>query len=344
MGNKNTGVFQPEKQAVFFPGRELAAEHTARIATNHNFLITHSGHTLVSQVGNGEQIATDGTWRPFAYYVIVLNHRGGDLRMRLLDTTGTAGYEFRFAITGTAGTVTSGAANAGNGFETTIGWPGDTYHEDNLLVTCEIRRTSGSGNVTIGQLIIGHDVVTTDPFTTQTRLYGLAEEQWDTAGAAIDVQGVRHASGTAENLYELGRKHLVTLCAWNNYGLTPAPTVSLGTSGKSAADVRERIVGGLHTGAPGRRTYRIFATGRNSAAVTATYTMAVEGYGDANFAFTISNNGNTVFGRGNWPAWDLSYRWSSRRDFTAWDLIAAISATNFTYLQALTIIEDAEPT
>jgi hypothetical protein len=217
----------------------------------------------------------------------------------------------------------------------------DAHHDTYLLVTCQIRRTSGSGDVSIGQLVIDQQEITNNPFTTQTRIYGLDNSQWATTDAALDVRGVRHALDTTQTLYNASRKHVVTLCAWNNYGLTPAPAVSLGTVGKSADDIRERIVAGLHTGRTGRRNFRVFATGRNSAAVTATYTMVVGGYGDSTFAFNITNTGSTVFTRGSWPAWNREYAFSTRGDVMPWELIAEIAGTNFTYLQALTIIEDA---
>lgn len=340
MGNVNDNVFRPLPQATFWPGRELVSATADSIAKNHNFLITRSGHTLVNQAGGGENIANDGTWRDFAYYVVHLHPRGGDVRMTTYYTTGTAGYEFRFTLFNGTTTLTSSTINAASSWTGTIAAPAAAFHNTYLLVTCQIRRTSSAGDVQIGSLVIEQDEVTTNPFTTGPRFYGLDSSQWGTANAAIDVRGVQYAMDTCDALQQ-AKRHVVTLCAWNNYGLTPAPTVSLGTSGKAGADTRERIVAGLHTGATGRRKYRVFATGRNSAAVTATYTMSIEGYADAGFAFDITNTGSTVFTRGSWPAWNREYNFSVRRDAAAWDMIAEIAATNFTYLQALTIIEDA---
>lgn len=337
MANVNDNEFKPELGAAFWPGREIATPATQRIAENHNFLVTRSGHTHVRQTGAGESISVDATFRPFAYYVVRLLQRGGGLRMRMAFATVTATTETRFIITDGVSPVTSSTGTFGGGYEC-AGTPGASLYDKFCVVRCDVRDSAG-GAVIIRELTIDQAPVTNNPFTTQTRLYGLDNTQWGTTDAPLDARAVAYAADTTQTLHDGNWRPVVSLCAWNNYGLTPAPTVSLGTTGKAAQEARERIVAGMHMGQTGQRSYYVFATGRNSASVTATYSMAVQGYADASFGFTITGNSNTVFTYGSWPAWDDVFKWVPRTNSSPWDMVATIAATNFTYLQALTILE-----
>jgi hypothetical protein len=339
LSNTNDNICRPEPGASFFPGRTVSADSANRLATNHNFLITRSGHTLVNQAGNGELIKNDATWRTFGAYVVRLHPRGGDVTIALTNTTGTAGYEFRFTLEGSAGTVTSSTANAGNSFITTYSSTlADTYYDEWLACTLEVRRTSGSGDVTIGRLRIYQAEITNNPYTTQGRLVGL-----DAAGAAddaLDVYTVRHALDTTSTLYNAAYKHIVNNSIWSTHALESPDTAAIASSGKSGVATRARLVGGLHMGKTGRRTYRIFATGRVSAS-TATLTMSTSGYADTAFTFTISGTGTAPTGYELWPAWNEVWQWAPR-DLAAWSLIADVDATEYLYLQSLTIIEDPD--
>jgi hypothetical protein len=216
----------------------------------------------------------------------------------------------------------------------------DVYYDEWCIVECQIRHTSSTSTETIRELVIDQPEITTSPLgASGSRLVALDSGLWGTADAPLNVEQVGRAAAMTQALRDDNYRHVVNLSAWNNYTSTPAPTVSLGSTGKAGVAARERIVAGMHMGLTGRRRYYIFATGRNASAGTATYSMAVQGYADASYGFTIANSGNTAWTYGAWPEWAGEFQWSPRTSPTPWDMICEIAAANTAYLQSLTIIE-----
>jgi len=342
MPNTNDNVFRPEPAGSFFPGRVFTSTFWSNMARNHNFILARSGHIVASQAGQGESIATDGTARVWAQYVGLVHPRTARFTLRLDNVSGTAGYEFRLQAVTALGTYTS-PADGGANPTVTVTLTGGEQPGDIVLLQPLVRRTSGSGPVTVGSLRITVPTTSTDPLTSATTwpaLTDLVLTPVDTMSGnePVPVQQLQNLQDLTESAISKVPRYICNVSRWVNYGLTTAPGEGFaeGTPG-GAETLNERLFGGVYVDGTTRRDFRVFANGRTTSS-NVTCTLAVPGYAPTDWQFTVAT-GNTPVTFGSWSAWDLPFGWQPGRGTRSWDLVGRGPASNSVYLQSLCIME-----